>query len=107
MTVALTQRAIDIGNAELPSGSLIVPLVVEVGGAPVNVQLIDGQGSKRYSAGGQKAGAFHHITGGPVAAVGEGYATGLRLSTCKRELASTVRWMPGTCWLLPNMCGKW
>ncbi|MBL0551156.1 DUF927 domain-containing protein [Aeromonas caviae] len=77
VTVALTQRAIDIGNVNFPSGSLIVPLVVEVGGAPVNVQLIDGQGSKRYLAGGQKAGAFHHITGGSVAAVGEGYATGL------------------------------
>lgn len=77
VTVALTHRAIDIGNVNFPSGSLIVPLVVEVGGAPVNVQLIDGQGSKRYLAGGQKAGAFHHITGGSVAAVGEGYATGL------------------------------
>ncbi|MCO5344894.1 DUF927 domain-containing protein [Aeromonas veronii] len=77
LAVTLNRYAIDVGQVNFPPGSLIVPLTTELGGAPVNVQLIDGQGKKRYLAGGQKVGAFHYIMGGPVAAVGEGYATGL------------------------------
>jgi putative DNA primase/helicase len=57
-------------------GSLVIPLTDE-NDQLVNVQLIDSQGEKRYLAGGQKAGAFHRLTGGLQAAICEGYATGV------------------------------
>lgn len=64
------------GGENFPAGSLVIPLTNEAG-EPVNVQLIGHDGSKRYLAGGQKAGAFHLIEGGELVAVVEGYATGL------------------------------
>ena len=64
------------GGENFPAGSLAVTLTNE-GGALVNVQLIRDDGTKRYLAGGQKAGAFHRIEGRELVAVVEGYATGL------------------------------
>ena len=64
------------GGENYPAGSLVIPLTNEAGEL-VNVQLIRADGSKRYLAGGQKAGAFHRIGGGAFVAVVEGYATGL------------------------------
>ncbi len=64
------------GGENYPAGSLVIPLTNEAGEL-VNVQLIRADGTKRYLAGGQKAGAFHRIDGGGLVAVVEGYATGL------------------------------
>ncbi|MBF3237160.1 DUF927 domain-containing protein [Aeromonas veronii] len=64
------------GGENYPAGSLVIPLTNEAGEL-VNVQLIRADGTKRYLAGGQKAGAFHRIEGGELVAVVEGCATGL------------------------------
>ena len=64
------------GGENYPAGSLVIPLTNEAGEL-LNVQLIRADGSKRYLAGGQKAGAYHRIEGGELVAVVEGYATGL------------------------------
>ena len=64
------------GGECFPPGSLVIPLSNEEG-EQVNVQLISHNGIKRYLTGGQKAEAFHHIVGGALVAVVEGYATGL------------------------------
>ena len=64
------------GGENFPAGSLVIPLTNEAG-ALVNVQLIRADGTKRYLAGGQKAGAFHRIEGGELVAICEGHATGL------------------------------
>ncbi|MGU5616064.1 DUF927 domain-containing protein [Aeromonas caviae] len=73
---AVNRTLIREGGENFHAGSLVVALTDE-GGALVNVQLIRADGSKRYLAGGQKAGAFHRIDGGELVAVVEGYATGL------------------------------
>lgn len=73
---AVNRTLIREGGENFPAGSLVVALTDE-GGALVNVQLIRADGSKRYLAGGQKAGAYHRIEGGALVAVVEGYATGL------------------------------
>ena len=65
-----------VADTDFPTGSLVVPLVDE-SGELVNVQLIGVDGAKRYLPGGQKAGAYHRIEGGPQVAVVEGVATGL------------------------------
>ncbi|MDM5057413.1 primase-helicase zinc-binding domain-containing protein [Aeromonas rivipollensis] len=64
------------GGENFPAESLVVPLINEATEL-VNVQLIRDDGTKRYLAGGQKAGAYHRIEGGELVAVVEGYATGL------------------------------
>lgn len=64
------------GGENFPAESLVVPLINEATEL-VNVQLIRGDGTKRYLAGGKKAGAYHRIEGGELVAVVEGYATGL------------------------------
>ncbi|WP_429218078.1 DUF927 domain-containing protein [Aeromonas veronii] len=64
------------GGECFPPGSLVIPLSNETG-EQVNVQLISHSGTKRYLTGGQKAEAFHHIDGGELVAVVEGYATGV------------------------------
>ncbi|EPX9364260.1 DUF927 domain-containing protein [Aeromonas veronii] len=76
LPMPLTQRVIAVGELTYQPGSLVIPLTNEAGEL-VNVQLIGHDGSKRYLAGGQKAGAFHCIDGGELVAVVEGYATGL------------------------------
>lgn len=73
---AINRTLIREGGENFHAGSLVVALTDE-GGALVNVQLIRADGSKRYLAGGQKAGAFHRIEGGALVAICEGYATGL------------------------------
>lgn len=73
---AVNRTLIREGGENFHAGSLVVALTDE-GGALVNVQLIRADGSKRYLAGGQKAGAYHRIDGGGLVAVVEGYATGL------------------------------
>ncbi len=73
---AVNRTLIREGGENYPAGSLVIPLTNEAGEL-VNVQLIRADGSKRYLAGGQKAGAFHRIDGGELVAVVEGYATGL------------------------------
>ncbi|QXC32248.1 DUF927 domain-containing protein [Aeromonas sp. FDAARGOS 1407] len=73
---AVNRTLIREGGENFHAGSLVVALTDE-GGALVNVQLIRADGSKRYLAGGQKAGAYHRIEGGALVAVVEGYATGL------------------------------
>ncbi|WP_439841674.1 primase-helicase zinc-binding domain-containing protein [Aeromonas taiwanensis] len=73
---AINRTLIREGGENFPAASLVVPLTNEAGDL-VNVQLIRDDGTKRYLAGGQKAGAFHHIEGGELVAVVEGYATGL------------------------------
>ncbi|EPC4024978.1 DUF927 domain-containing protein [Aeromonas salmonicida] len=67
---------INDAGENFPPASLIVPLYNEANEL-VNVQLIREDGTKRYLAGGQKAGAYHRIEGGELVAVVEGYATGL------------------------------
>lgn len=67
-----------VGGKAFPPGSLVVPLFNEADEL-VNVQLIGVDGDKRYLAGGQKKGAYHRIPGGELAAVCEGYATGLSI----------------------------
>ncbi|RCE20416.1 DUF927 domain-containing protein [Aeromonas caviae] len=64
------------GGENFPAGSLVIPLTNEAGEL-LNVQLIRADGTKRYLAGGQKAGAFHRIEGGELVAICEGHATGL------------------------------
>ncbi|MFM5278231.1 DUF927 domain-containing protein [Aeromonas caviae] len=76
MSVLINRYVIAVGALTFPAGSLVVPLTDEKGEL-VNVQLIDDRGCKSYLAGGRKAGAFHHIKGGELVAVVEGYATGL------------------------------
>ncbi|MDT8955239.1 DUF927 domain-containing protein [Aeromonas caviae] len=73
---AVNRTLIREGGENFHAGSLVVALTDE-GGALVNVQLIRADGSKRYLAGGQKAGAYHRIEGGELVAICEGYATGL------------------------------
>ncbi|MEA9438592.1 DUF927 domain-containing protein [Aeromonas caviae] len=73
---AVNRTLIREGGENFHAGSLVVALTDE-GGALVNVQLIRADGSKRYLAGGQKAGAYHRIEGGALVAVVEGYSTGL------------------------------
>lgn len=73
---AVNLAPIRVGDKNYPAGSVVIPLTNEVGEL-VNVQLIGHDGSKRYLAGGQKAGAFHCIEGGELIAIVEGYATGL------------------------------
>lgn len=73
---AVNRTLIREGGENYPAGSLVIPLTNEAGEL-VNVQLIGHDGSKRYLAGGQKAGAYHRIEGGELVAVVEGYATGL------------------------------
>lgn len=73
---ALTSTLICVGDETFQPGALVVPLHNEVGDL-VNVQMIQGDGTKRYLPGGQKADAFHCIAGGELVAVVEGYATGL------------------------------
>ncbi|MGN5134521.1 DUF927 domain-containing protein [Aeromonas veronii] len=73
---AVNRTLIREGGENFPAGSLVIPLTNEAG-ALVNVQLIRADGSKRYLAGGQKAGAYHRIEGGELVAICEGYATGL------------------------------
>ncbi len=75
---AVNRTLIREGGENFHAGSLVVALTDE-GGALVNVQLIRADGSKRYLAGGQKAGAFHRIEGGELVAICEGYATGLSI----------------------------
>lgn len=70
------QTLIREARHNFPPGSLVIPLTDE-NDQLVNVQLIDSQGEKRYLAGGQKAGAFHRLTGGLQVAICEGYATGV------------------------------
>ncbi|WP_411680201.1 DUF927 domain-containing protein [Aeromonas hydrophila] len=70
------QTLIREARHNFPQGSLVIPLTDE-NDQLVNVQLIDAQGEKRYLAGGQKAGAFHRLTGGLQVAICEGYATGV------------------------------
>ncbi|ANT69180.1 DUF927 domain-containing protein [Aeromonas hydrophila] len=70
------QTLIREARHNFPQGSLVIPLTDE-NDQLVNVQLIDTQGEKRYLAGGQKAGAFHRLTGGLQVAICEGYATGV------------------------------
>ncbi|MFM5872630.1 DUF927 domain-containing protein [Aeromonas veronii] len=70
------QTLIREARHNFPQGSLVIPLTDE-DDQLVNVQLIDPQGEKRYLAGGQKAGAFHRLTGGLRVAICEGYATGV------------------------------
>ncbi|MER8149740.1 hypothetical protein ABS241_20340, partial [Acinetobacter baumannii] len=53
---AINRTLIREGGENFPAGSLVVVLTDEAG-ALVNVQLIRGDGTKRYLAGGQKAGA--------------------------------------------------
>ncbi|MND61947.1 DNA primase TraC [compost metagenome] len=76
LAVPLTRHIIAVGELAFQPGALVVPLWDEAGEL-VNVQLIRDDGTKRYLAGGQKAGAFHRIEGGELVAVVEGYATGL------------------------------
>ncbi|WP_270804657.1 DUF927 domain-containing protein [Aeromonas sp. QDB66] len=73
---AVNRTLIREGGENYPAGSLVIPLTNEAGEL-VNVQLIRADGTKRYLAGGQKAGAFHRIEGGALVAICEGYATGL------------------------------
>lgn len=73
---AINRTLIREGGENFPAGSLVVTLTDE-GGALVNVQLIRADGTKRYLAAGQKAGAYHCLDGGALVAVVEGYATGL------------------------------
>ena len=73
---AISRTLIREGGESFPAGSLVVEMTDE-GGTLVNVQLIRADGTKRYLAGGQKAGAYHRIGGGALVAVLEGYATGL------------------------------
>lgn len=73
---AISRTLIREGGENFHAGSLVIPLINEAGEL-VNVQLIRADGTKRYLAGGQKAGAFHRIDGGELVAVVEGYATGL------------------------------
>lgn len=72
------QTLIREARHNFPQGSLVIPLTDE-NDQLVNVQLIDAQGEKRYLAGGQKAGAFHRLTGGLQVAICEGYATGVSI----------------------------
>lgn len=73
---AINRTLIREGGENFPDSSLVIPLINEAAEL-VNVQLIRDDGTKRYLAGGQKAGAFHRIEGGALVAVVEGYATGL------------------------------
>lgn len=73
---AINRTLIREGGENFPDSSLVIPLINE-SAELVNVQLIRDDGTKRYLAGGQKAGAFHRIDGGELVAVVEGYATGL------------------------------
>lgn len=73
---AVNRTLIREGGENFPAGSLVIPLTNEAGEL-LNVQLIRADGSKRYLAGGQKAGAYHRIEGGELVAICEGYATGL------------------------------
>lgn len=75
---AINRTLIREGGENFPTGSMVVTLTNEAGEL-VNVQLIRADGSKRYLAGGQKAGAFHRIEGGSRVAICEGYATGLSI----------------------------
>lgn len=72
----VTSTQIREGGQNFQKGSLIIPLINEMGDL-VNIQLISHDGSKRYLAGGQKAGTFHKFNGGALVAITEGYATGL------------------------------
>ncbi|MGL5225602.1 MAG: primase-helicase zinc-binding domain-containing protein, partial [Aeromonas sp.] len=78
-TEPITAEAVTLGGIRFPIGSLVVPLVNEVGEV-VNVQLITEAGDKRYLPEGQKSNAFAHLYGGPLVVVVEGYATGLSVS---------------------------
>ncbi|MEH8118826.1 DUF927 domain-containing protein [Aeromonas allosaccharophila] len=73
---AVNRTLIREGGENFPDSSLVIPLINEAAEL-VNVQLIRDDGTKRYLAGGQKAGAFHRIEGGALVAICEGYATGL------------------------------
>ncbi|WP_410198468.1 primase-helicase zinc-binding domain-containing protein [Aeromonas caviae] len=75
---AINRTLIREGGENFPAGSLVIPLINEAAEL-VNVQLIRDDGTKRYLAGGQKAGAFHRIEGGELVAICEGYATGLSI----------------------------
>lgn len=72
----LNSEFIREGGENFPPGSLVIPLTNEAAEL-VNVQLIRNDGTKRYLAGGQKAGAYYCIEGGELVAVVEGFATGL------------------------------
>ena len=72
---AVSRIQIREGGENFPPGSLMIPLTNEAAEL-VNVQLIRNDGTKRYLAGGQKAGAYCLIKGGELVAVVEGYATG-------------------------------
>lgn len=73
---AINRTLIREGGENFPDSSLVIPLINEAAEL-VNVQLIRDDGTKRYLAGGQKAGAYHRIEGGALVAICEGYATGL------------------------------
>ncbi|WP_429182496.1 DUF927 domain-containing protein [Aeromonas rivipollensis] len=73
---AVNHNLVREAGENFPPASLIVPLYNEAAEL-VNVQLIRDDGTKRYLAGGQKAGAYHRIEDGALVAVVEGYATGL------------------------------
>ncbi|MDO2953615.1 DUF927 domain-containing protein [Aeromonas simiae] len=75
---AINRTLIREGGENFPDSSLVIPLINEAAEL-VNVQLIRDDGTKRYLAGGQKAGAFHRIEGGALVAICEGYATGLSI----------------------------
>lgn len=75
---AINRTLIREGGENFPDSSLVIPLINEAAEL-VNVQLIRDDGTKRYLAGGQKAGAFHRIEGGELVAICEGYATGLSI----------------------------
>ncbi len=68
---AINRTLIREGGENFPASSLVVPLTNEAGEL-VNVQLIRDDGTKRYLAGGQKAGAYHRIEGGELVVVVEG-----------------------------------
>ncbi|VXA78297.1 MULTISPECIES: DUF927 domain-containing protein [Aeromonas] len=73
---AVNKTLIQIGDEVFSPGCAVVPLENEAKQL-VNVQLIRGDGIRRYLVGGQKQQAFHRIEGGELVAVAEGYATGL------------------------------
>ncbi|MDM5087775.1 DUF927 domain-containing protein [Aeromonas bestiarum] len=84
IAVSLLQHRVDVSQLTFHPGSLVVPLMTELDGDPVTVQIIDAEGNKAYLAGGQKAHAFHRIVGGPLVVICEGYATGLSIHLATR-----------------------
>jgi len=82
--LVLTAEGMSIGGITFPPGALIVPAYDE-GGAVATLQFIDGDGNKRFLAGGRKRGCCFPIGGkepGKPLLICEGLSTALSLHGC-------------------------